>query len=325
MAGQEVDDFIGKVFGDRGQLKVLSWSGERRKGNKLYTVECVICAEDPEMYGHAQYLVPKSHLERGTYPCGCSKSQKLTEQQTLLKIKRACEVLGHTFIRIEGEYDKTNSWVVASCPVHGEMFPKKARDIFTGRGCIECKRDRVRDSMIAPDAHFISRFLATGNFHPDTLFERSDKTVPADRYREGVRRYWKVSCPVCLKVVEGNSSSMLCGHSPCACASYGKVFMYLHTVSSRGDMLALKYGVATSPNKRLKEQNRLCIYDVNRLRLWKFKDSADCRAAEAEIKRTIPSKFLTKEVMKDGWTETCSPEYQDAIENIVIRYGGTLW
>ena len=66
MAGHEVDDFIGKVFGDRGQLKVLSWSGERRKGNKLYTVECVICAEDPEMYGHAQYLVPKSHLERGT-------------------------------------------------------------------------------------------------------------------------------------------------------------------------------------------------------------------------------------------------------------------
>lgn len=47
--------------------------------------------------------------------------------------------------------------------------------------------------------------------------------------------------------------------------------------------------------------------------------------AEAEIKRTIPSKFLTKEVMKDGWTETCSPEYQDAIEEIVIRYGGTLW
>ena len=31
------------------------------------------------------------------------------------------------------------------------------------------------------------------------------------------------------------------------------------------------------------------------------------------------------EVMKDGWTETCSPEYQDAIEEIVIRYGGTLW
>ena len=68
MAGHEVDDFIGKVFGDKGQLKVLSWNGERRKGNKLYTTRCDICAEDPEMYGCAQYLVPKGHLERGTYP-----------------------------------------------------------------------------------------------------------------------------------------------------------------------------------------------------------------------------------------------------------------
>lgn len=325
MAGHEVDDFIGKVFGDKGQLKVLSWNGERRKGNKLYTTRCDICAEDPEMYGCAQYLVPKGHLERGTYPCGCSKSPKLTKSQVILKIKRACEALGQKFIRIDGEYNKTGSRVIANCPVHGEMLPKSARDILTGRGCIECRRDLVKESLTLSDEHFISRFLATGNFHPDTIFKRSERLTPAEGYREGVKVHWEVSCPVCLKVVEGNTTSMLCGHSPCACTSYGKVFMYLHTVSNCGDMLALKYGVATSPNKRLKEQNRLCIYDVNRLRLWKFKDSADCRAAEAEIKRTIPSKFLTKEVMKDGWTETCSPEYQDAIEEIVIRYGGTLW
>lgn len=325
MAGPEVDEFIGRVFGKKDQLKVLSWDGARRKGNKLYTVQCSICTKDPEMFGDAKYLVPKGHLERGTYPCGCSKSPKLTEQQMLLKIKRACEDLGHTYLRIDGNYDKTRTRVIASCPVHGEMSPKSAMDIFTGRGCIECRRDFVKESLTLPDEHFISRFLATGNFHPDTKFTRSERITPADKYREGVRLHWIVSCPVCKETVEGHSASMLSGHSPCSCASFGKVFLYVNEICRDGEVIALKYGVATSPDKRLREQAKLCIYDVSRVRLWKFPISSSCRAAEAEIKRSVPSKVLSKEEMKDGWTETCLPFRIEQIEKIAKDFGGEIW
>lgn len=325
MTGTEVDDFIGSVFGDENQLTVLSWGGERCGGNKLYTVRCSVCANDYEMFGKAEFLCKKAHLQRGTYPCGCSKSPKLTQDQMILKIKRACSALGQEYIRIDGLYDKTQTRVVASCPIHGEMQPKSAMDIFTGRGCIECRRSGVKDSLTKPDEYFINRFLATGNFHPDTIFKRSERLTPADKYREGVKLHWKVYCPICDKHVEGHLTSMLCGHSPCACSSYGKVFMYLHDVSDSNISIALKYGVATSPNRRLRDQSKLCIYDITRIRLWRFKDSSDCRAAETEIKRSVPSKFLTKDAMKDGWTETCSPDYREKIEEIVMKFGGKLW
>ena len=328
MVAPLVDDFIGKVFGERNQLKVLLWDGSRNKngkGNILYTVQCNICINDPEMYGDATYLVTKGHLTSGRYPCGCSKSPKLSEEQVLLKVKRACEKIGHTFLRIHGEYNKTRTRIVASCPTHGEMEHKAALDILSGRGCVKCREDKVKNSLTLPDEHFINRFLATGNFHPDTVFKRSERLTPASRYVYGTKMYWDVHCPVCDKCVEGHATSLLGGHSPCACSSFGKVFMYLHAICEEGDSLALKYGVATSPNKRLAAQAKKCIYDVIRVRLWRFKDSSDCRQAEAEIKRVIPSKLLSKEDMEDGWTETCSPEYQDAIEEIVMRFGGILW
>lgn len=319
------DEFIGKTFGKDSQLTVISWDGERKKGNKLYTVHCSICALDAEMNGSATYLFSKGHLVEGRYPCSCSKSPKLSKEQILLKVKRRCDEVGYKFISLSGEYNKTMSRVILSCPIHGHMEPKTINDFLSGRNCLECRRDLVKEKLKIDDTDFIRRFLATGNFHPDTKFRRSDKLTIANKYREGIKYHWWVECPVCNKVVEGHVSNMLGGRPPCACSSQGKTYAYIHQIKDQGEVIALKFGVATNPDRRLLDQSKSCIYSMERLCLWKFKDSSDCRSAESEVKRVVPTRFLTKEIISDGWTETCEEKHLGQVLGIFEKFGGKIW
>ena len=317
------DEFVGKLFGPSNQLEVIGWDGSRIGGNKLYTVKCSICSLDPEMYGNAEYKYTKGHILGGRIPCGCSKSPKLSESQMLLRVKREADRRGFEFKGVHGDFLKAKTRLILSCKTHGEMEPKTYNDFMSGRGCIECRRDNVSRALKLEDDVLVDRFMQTGSFPDGTIFSRSDKRVPSPRYREGYGSFWEVYCPTCKETTVNYVSSLTDGSKSCSCSAENKRFAYIHTISENENVIAIKYGVSTSPAKRLRGQRRLCIFKMDSEGVWEFQKASLCRRAELEVKRTVPSGVISKDSMLDGWSETCTENYRDVIVEIYEKHGGT--
>lgn len=55
---------------------------------------------------------------------------------------------------------------------------------------------------------------------------------------------------------------------------------------------------------------------------WEFPDVSSCKKAEKEVKLSIQTAVIDKELMRDGWTETCWPHEIDKIIKIYEDFGG---
>lgn len=117
------------------------------------------------------------------------------------------------------------------------------------------------------------------------------------------------------KFLGENQRCPLCGyHSQQEC--------YINFIKENDSVVALKFGIAKDSEQRIKNQNRKSTFTVEQHGVWKFPDVKSCKAAERYIKKHLPCRFLTKDQMTDGYTETTSPENLDYIINVFEKYGG---
>lgn len=119
---EKVDDFIRERFGVDGHLEVVGWDGERRRGAKLYTVKCSVCAKDPELYGVALFKSRTEHLRSGKVPCGCSRAPKWTEEQNIIRVKRYCATINCEFLGFVGEYTGQHTHLRMKCLEDGHEW-----------------------------------------------------------------------------------------------------------------------------------------------------------------------------------------------------------
>lgn len=234
------DDFIGKTFGEDGQIIVLGWFGEKSDSNKKYTVECSVCKEDSELFGDGRFLITKNKLILGRLPCGCSKSPKWTKEQNEVRLIRLCKESNFKFLGWYGEYIGVDSRILVSCPIHGTLEPKRLNDFLAGRRCIECRRDTVRQTLLTDNQAVVDLFFSTGAFHPDTKFWRSDRLQPHSRYREGYKPYWNVICGGCGEQSETLYSTLKNGGASCGCFKQRQRFAYLNFIYDNDMLVALK-------------------------------------------------------------------------------------
>src|SRR3990167_3703884 len=177
------DDFVGHEFGVDNQLVVIGWFGELVGSNRKYTVKCNKCSGDSELYGNGEFLITKSKILDGRMPCGCSKAPKRTKEQYEILIKRACSEDNYKFMGWDGEFIGVKSRVLIECPCHNICTSKVINDFLSGgRRCIEARRDKVKNTLLQSEDEFIKRFFDTGAFHKETVFKRSGRIVPCERY-----------------------------------------------------------------------------------------------------------------------------------------------
>jgi hypothetical protein len=311
------DNFCGERFGDEQQLEVIGWSG-KQSSHKLYLVQCSICKQDPELFGDGLFKSIKGNLKKGQIPCGCAERVVWSEDQMKILCERKAKDLNYTFFGWQGEFNGYNTKLILSCEKHGEWRTGSAHSLVANSsGCPACRQDALRASKIKPDSEMIASFFASGAFHPDTKFWRSERKTKQNR-----AIYWNVYCPVCESQGETTSDCLQMGTACCDCSHYKQRQAYINLVSDGDTPLCVKFGISSAAKKRLARQKVMSSVDVKSLYVFYFKSSMDCKAAERECKLTLDRGVVGKDILPDGWSETTYLHNMDTIIQIYKKYGG---
>lgn len=212
-----------------GTLTVVGWSGRDGKYNKHYVAECSLCKKDKELNGDGVYRSVKSNLGNGSFPCGCSKNPRFTEDQWEVRIRRVAQESGIEFLSFVDGFKGSETKLRLQCLKHGPWESTSiSRLVNQGSGCPSCGASKVASASIKGDDYHIAEFMATGRFHKDTKFWRSERENSS-----GAREYWFYRCPVCSHddyvkmglcsgVFENPSGKMKKGQLACRCSKSPK-------------------------------------------------------------------------------------------------------
>lgn len=298
------------VFGEQGHLKVIGWSG-RQWGNKLYVLKCSICSEDAELFGEGVFRSKKADLIKGAIPCGCAKIPKWSKEQFAVLCSRKAHELGYEFIGFNGEWEGKTTKITMSCDKHGEWSSGIINTLINkGAGCPGCGNTK-------PDSVMIQSFFASGCFHPDTKFWRSERLNS-----QGYPKYWHMSCPECGSGGESTSGNLQKGKRPCLCSPHRQQQCYINWIyNDNNQAIAIKFGIANNSQHRIKQQASQCIYNMKQDSVWTFPDKQSCIKAERECLQELDCGVLSSTEMPDGWTETTNALNIGKVKQIFIRNG----
>lgn len=110
-----------------------------RNGHRVFSLECSVCSQDPEMWPPGSIVGRVIKLNSGAVPCGCSESTKWPEAQNQLRAERAA---GKAGLKIERWI--TDRRLVLRCSLHG-AFEKSLKHLVTsGTGCLPCRYSSLR-------------------------------------------------------------------------------------------------------------------------------------------------------------------------------------
>ena len=308
------------TFGEHGQVEVIGWSGRSKggKGAKYYILKCSVCSLDKELSGDGIFRCLKSDLINGQMSCGCAKNPRWTKEQWTIKVQRKAKELGCDFIGFVGEWKGHTTKITLVCPKHGQWNTSTLnRLINSNQGCPKCKSEKLSELHSKPDSEMIASFFATGAFHQDTKFWRSDRTD-----NKGRPAYWNVYCPECNSESESFSGNLQKGSRPCLCSNSRQQQAYINFIKDNESPIAIKFGIANVVSTRVKQQDNSSIYTVTNHIVYEFPTKQQCLQAERECKQELPCGILSKEQMEDGWTETTYVCNLDKIRNIYERNGG---
>ena len=306
------------TFGKKGQLTVVGWSsrGKSGKGHKLYILKCNKCSQESRLFGEGYFSSTKGNLVNGVVPCGCSEAPKWTRDQYLMLCERKAIEIGHTFLGFEGEWKKSRTKIKMLCQKHGEWNKGTVNNLLGhGVGCLECGVD----AKTKPADVMIESFFASGAFHPDTKFWRSDRKSKKSR-----NSYWFMSCPVCGEVGESTGSSLQKGKRSCACSKHRQQECYINWVLDGENPVALKFGVARDSKQRIKQQDSKSAYTLKQHSVYQFSSVQECKQSERECLQELDCGVVLKRDLPDGYTETTWVYNLEKIIEIYERNGGVV-
>jgi len=297
------DDFSGFEYGHEGQILVLGKTEKIANGSKyerFYAILCSRCVGDSELFGEGIFLATKSSLKRGQIPCGCSFAYRKTKEYYEIVCQRKADSMGYIFLGFAENFSDRKTKLCLSCPTHGEWRSGIINN-FLGRGigCPGCKRTAVGLRASKEDKEITDQFFSTGAYHPESIFERSDRVN-----KNGHKLYWKFTCGLCKVSAESDISSFKLGCYPCACSNRIQTAAYVNLLSDNGTPLFLKVGISKSPEARLKDQQRYSRFEVSSLFIYDFKSKEECRRAERECINSLQMGLVGESEFPDGYTET---------------------
>jgi hypothetical protein len=253
--------------------------------------------------------------------CVCSNNPKWSKKQYVVLCKRKAKELGHTFLGFEGEWKGQKTKIKILCEKHGDWSSGIINTLINmGRGCPVCRDEGIGVRSTKPDDVMIASFFASGAFHPDTKFWRSER-----KSSEGRKVYWYMSCPECGEQGESLSSNLQLGQRPCACNNQRQQECYINWLIDDHNMaVAIKFGIARDSKQRIKSQDRQSAYTLKQHSVYQFPDVASCKKAERECKKELETGVVLKRDMPDGYSETTWAYNIGKVKDIYERNGGVI-
>lgn len=306
-----------RTFGANNQIQIIGWV-KSLSGRKLYVIKCHKCSQDYELFGEGYFRQTKSELVKGGLPCGCSHIPKWSKEQHMIRCDRAASALGYKFLGFFGDWKLQYTKLRMECKLHGEWSSGTITSLInSNKGCPQCAMEALWKLKTRTNKEMTDLFLATGAFHPETKFWRSDKLTT-----QGISAYWIMSCPECGETGESFVGNLHKGHRSCHCSQPRQQEAYVNFIEDSGLLVGLKFGIANNSAVRASSQNRACAFDVVNKFVYKFPDTTSCKAAERECKKELDCGVILKRDMPDGYTETTHVYNLDKIIQIYKNHGG---
>lgn len=294
---------------------------DRKNKPKYLVIKCEICSKDEELFGDGLFVIRKNHLKNGVDPCGCARTCRWTKEQYAILCKRV-EMPNITFKGLiepfKGKYTK----IALYCEHHGLWETHTINRFLSMKaGCPKCSREALTENLVKiskkTDEYFIEKFTNTGAFPEGTTFKKTDELD-----KQGVKSVWQVYCPECCTTNKSDLSRLSCGKRPCFCTKNKQTTAYINIISDGATPVALKFGVSAKPMVRLNIIGWSALFNVQNYGVWNFRTHEDCIEAENTCKRVLQCGILTKQEMRDGWSETTWVYNLDKIIDIYESFGG---
>ena len=271
------------------------------------------------MFGEGIFRSIKSNLLRGNLPCGCSNNPKFSEDQNRILIGRWAEEKGFVFKGWVGEYIGSRTKVHLVCHRHGDWKTSRVCGILKKKCCPKCRELFTNVENRLTDEEIISRFMNSQSFSEDSVFMRSPRSTNGNPFG----RFWYVFCPDCGEINESESYRLAMGQMPCSCSMERSRICYINFIIDNETIVAIKFG-RTSKSGRLRSGaiSRNSAYTVQNYADWIFENYEKCLAAERKVKESLPSGYVLKRDLPQGFSETLNPLYIEEVIKIYESYGG---
>ena len=289
-----------------GEWDTTSINNFKKNGSgcKACRTETTIVTKKGNNYGSANSLSDEEHInsfkKMGAYPEGTT--------------------FVNTGKKRAGKHD--SYWLV-SCPVCAEDEFAKAGFGST----FEAIGSHIRDGKVAcrcSKRHIYSK--EQWMFRFKLLCEERGYTFiqavyEGEAYSHGDIEY---SCPE-HGLQKMAFKNLLTGRGCPECANKTQQQCYINRVfDMNGKPYALKFGIANDSEQRVKGQNSKNQFTMEQERVYFFPTVEACKNAEKHCKKVLECGIVSKEKMKDGWTETTYLLNFTKIVEIYESFGGEL-
>lgn len=236
---------------------------------------------------------------------GCPKCFGREKSSTVKFIAKARSIHGDRYSYNDVNYVNDRVKVKILCSCHGS-FEQSPTHHLQGKGCKKCSRQHTPTT---------EEFILRAN------------DVHGNKYDYSMVEYKNAHSKINIKCkmhgyFNQSANSHIRGIGCPLCSGRKMKYAYLHAIENDNTAVAVKFGIASNPSRRLKEQARLSIFDLNSICNFKFISNKNCAMAELECKRTLETGVLTKREMPDGYTETTYAYNVEKIIEIYEKYGG---
>lgn len=283
--------FPDRLKGHFGENYLITKEDELRRISVKWEMQCSVC--------NKTFLAAPNDVLRGCISCACGRRYYKT---STLKIEKILEILTPKQIIfptdvpiLSGEQE-----VNLTCQVCNLNWKVKWSNIV-GResGCSRCV-GRYRH----PEEEYIRRIN-----NPEHTYKYVSKDFDHDIF---TKDYVNVQCLDCDLVWRKLVSDAMTGRFACpSCQTNGynqakKGYFYVLSIKDDKELLAYKFGISNTPDKRVKLLGNKSNLNIKAIALFEFEDGQKAHQLEGSVKKQF-GKFLTKETMPDGHTETIAP------------------
>ncbi|CAH9013375.1 conserved hypothetical protein [Vibrio phage 501E54-1] len=306
----------------KGKFTFLETNGKLGSKKKI-VFKCNICSLDKEMYGEGIFEAKSSHIKDGIISCGCSKSYRPSHKQKKLKAQRVAKAKGF----ILENFDNKNV-VTFKNKLTGHIWKVPYNYISVDKhtndpSLTSLKRSK---SLEQTEETHIQQFLATGSYPLGTKFIRTAKRTSSINKS----KYWEVTCGDCKESYYKTLANLKRGQLGCSCSPFGGYSkqklgrFYIVRWEGYGESY-IKFGITNREVlQRISEQDTASSHlDYTILHEFYHEDgnvAADC---EKYLMSVMETGVCTKELLPDGYTETCHDTQQniDLILSQVNKFG----
>lgn len=262
---------------------------------------------------NSEFRLPLKSYRSGRLSCYCNKTKPISEETNITRVLEVCEDKGYEYLGYDGEYLGNKTYIKLSCGCCGNKWSSNINNFKRGYGCEPCSKKRAGDKNRHDPSIIITGGLRVhGNKFNYDNFKYIDSRTPSEIFCNTCHKPFKQSydnhvnkgkgCPTCSV---GGYSSALKGN------------FYIQMVG----IDYIKFGITNrNPYKRMEEHQEKSKLQHRLIATFQHQNGEIARQVENIIKRKRYSDGLSREIVPDGFSETCSMSHFREIFDIASQH-----